>query len=164
MNSISELTQLPTITLLSLVFVVLIGVLFHATYDEKVVDFGPTILTTTGIFFTFLGIAIGLKEFDVSNIQASVPALLNGLKTAFWASVAGVGGALTLKARYYAFGLPAKEGWGTGDRCDGRRSRREFEKHTLGTGWRQRGHARVATQTDAARLQRSPGRSKKSTN
>ena len=68
MNSISELTQLPTITLISVVFVLLVGVIFHATYDEKVVDFGPTILTTTGIFFTFLGIAIGLKEFDVSNI------------------------------------------------------------------------------------------------
>lgn len=109
MNSISELTQLPTITLISVVFVLLVGLIFHATYDEKVVDFGPTILTTTGIFFTFLGIAIGLKEFDVSNIQASVPALLNGLKTAFWASVAGVGGALTLKVRYYAFGLPARK-------------------------------------------------------
>ena len=98
-NSISELTQLPTITLVSVVLVLLIGVIFHATYNEKTVELGPTILTTTGIFFTFLGIAIGLKEFDVSNIQASVPALLGGLKTAFWASVGGVGAALTLKGR-----------------------------------------------------------------
>ena len=86
-----------------------LGLIFHAAYNEKAAEFGPTILTTTGIFFTFLGIAIGLIEFDVSNIQASVPALLGGLKTAFLASVAGVGGALTLKARHYVFGLPKKE-------------------------------------------------------
>ena len=108
MNTISELTQLPAITVSSLLLVLLVGVIFHVTYNEKAVEFGPTILTTTGIFFTFLGIAIGLKEFDVSNIQASVPALLGGLKTAFWASVAGVGGALTLKARHYVFGVRVK--------------------------------------------------------
>jgi hypothetical protein len=108
-NTLSEITQLPTITLASLLLVFLVGVIFHAKYDEKTADFGPTILTTTGIFFTFLGIAIGLKEFDVSNVQASVPALLGGLKTAFWASVAGVGGALTLKARHYVFGWPVKK-------------------------------------------------------
>ena len=42
-----------------------------------------------------------------ANVQASVPALLEGLKTAFWASVAGVGGALTLKFRDHAFGVRA---------------------------------------------------------
>ena len=109
MNMISELTQLPAITLGSLLLVLLVAVIFHVAYNEKAVESGPTILTTTGIFFTFLGIAIGLIEFDVSNIQASVPALLGGLKTAFLASVAGVGGALTLKARHYIFGLPAKK-------------------------------------------------------
>lgn len=109
MHTISDFLQLPAITLISLAFVLLLVVLFHAKYSEKTIDFGPTILTTTGIFFTFLGIAIGLKEFDVANIQASVPALLAGLKTAFWASVAGVGGALTLKGRHYIFGLPARK-------------------------------------------------------
>ena len=106
---IPELTQLPIITLVSVSLVLLITVIFHGTYSDKTVEFGPTILTTTGIFFTFLGIAIGLKEFDVSNIQASVPELLAGLKTAFWASVAGLGAALTLKARHYAFGLPVRK-------------------------------------------------------
>jgi actin-like ATPase involved in cell morphogenesis len=58
-------------------------------------------LTTFGIFATFVGIAIGLINFDEQDVQASVPALLAGLKTAFLASVAGVGGALTLKFRHY---------------------------------------------------------------
>jgi hypothetical protein len=97
------------LTLFSIVFVLLLGLAFHSTYSDKAVDFGPTILTTTGIFFTFLGIAIGLRDFNVTNIQASVPALLDGLKTAFWASVVGVGAALTLKIRYYIFGAPGKE-------------------------------------------------------
>jgi hypothetical protein len=87
-NDNLALTQLPLFTLAS----VLLGAIIHVSNNEKTVEFGPTILTTTGIFLTFLGIAVGLKEFDVSSIQASVPALLGGLKTAFWASVAGVGG------------------------------------------------------------------------
>lgn len=110
MNALSELTQFPPITLISILLVLLLWVFLHLTYNERTLEFGPTILTTTGIFFTFFGIAIGLKEFDVSNIQASVPALLGGLKTAFWASVFGVGGALTLKFRHYLFGLKAKKG------------------------------------------------------
>src|SRR5258708_8276143 len=77
--------------------------LFNIFYNEKAVSFGATILTTLGIFATFLGIAIGLSEFDANNIQASVHALLGGLKTAFWASVAGVGGALLLKFRHQFF-------------------------------------------------------------
>ena len=163
-NSISELTQLPTITLISVVFVLLVGLIFHATYDEKVVDFGPTILTTTGIFFTFLGIAIGLKEFDVSNIQASVPALLNGLKTAFWASVAGVGGALTLKVRYYAFGLPARKDGepATGATVD------DLAENLRSIHWALAGDSEATLVSQLKlmrqRLQRSPRCSKKSAN
>jgi hypothetical protein len=82
-------------------------VYFHCRFSHKTVANGPTLLTTAGIFATFVGIAMGLAEFDASNIQASVPNLLAGLKTAFWASVAGVGGALTLKFRDHAIGVHA---------------------------------------------------------
>lgn len=85
---------LPSHTQFFLGFVTLLTLYFHVKYDEKTLTYGPTILTTTGIFATFFGIALGLADFDTTNIQASVPALLSGLKTAFWASVAGVGGAL----------------------------------------------------------------------
>ena len=47
-----------------------------------------------------------------NNIQASVPALLGGLQTAFWASVAGVGGALLLKFRHQYFDRSVAEGTG----------------------------------------------------
>jgi hypothetical protein len=103
---------LPQHTQLMLAVILFFWLLFNLFYNEKAVSFGPTILTTLGIFATFLGIAFGLSEFDANNIQASVPALLGGLKTAFWASVAGVGGALLLKFRHQFFDRIVSEGTG----------------------------------------------------
>lgn len=100
---------LPLVAQTSVAFVVLLTIFFHATFRQKTVSYAPTILTTTGIFFTFLGIALGLANFNTENVQASFPALLGGLKTAFWASVAGVGGALTIKFRHYFFGVRQEE-------------------------------------------------------
>ncbi len=88
-----------------MLFMGILTLLFHIRFNEKTISYAPTILTTTGIFATFLGIALGLVEFDSTNVQSSVPNLLNGLKTAFWASVAGVGGALTIKFRHFFFGV-----------------------------------------------------------
>ena len=95
---------LPWVTRIFLVAILFLTFAFHWSFTRKAVVFGPTILTTTGIFATFFGIAIGLAEFDAANVQSSLPALLTGLKTAFWASVVGVGGALTLKFRDYTLG------------------------------------------------------------
>ncbi len=50
----------------------------------------PTLLTTFGILGTFLGISTGLLHFDVTNIEASIPLLLNGLKMAFITSITGI--------------------------------------------------------------------------
>lgn len=102
---ISFFAALPRETQAFIGAIVLLTVIFHLKYTEKTVAYGPTILTTTGIFATFIGIALGLSKFNEADIQASVPALLAGLKTAFWASVAGVGGALTLKFRHYFAGI-----------------------------------------------------------
>jgi len=57
-----------------------------------------------GIFFCFLGIALGLMHFDPNDVRASVPQLLDGIRTSFWASVTGIFWALTLKARVVFFG------------------------------------------------------------
>lgn len=77
---------------------------FHKKFDSKVVVKAPAILMTMGIFCTFVGIALGLLYFDATNIADGVPKLLNGIKTAFWASVFGVGGALTIKIRDIVWG------------------------------------------------------------
>ncbi|CAM3679917.1 hypothetical protein [Polynucleobacter antarcticus] len=68
-------------------------------YDRFAATHGPEILTTMGIFGCFVGIALALLSFDPKDVTNSVPQLLNGVKTAFWASVCGVFGALAIKLR-----------------------------------------------------------------
>lgn len=55
-----------------------------------VYDSIPSVFTTLGVFGTFVGIYFGLREFDVNDITASIPALLEGLKTAFLTSIWGI--------------------------------------------------------------------------
>lgn len=52
---------------------------------------------TIGIFGTFFGVFLGLYSFDTDNITESVPVLINGLKTAFLTSLAGLGANLLLR-------------------------------------------------------------------
>lgn len=56
-----------------------------------------SIVTVIGVLGTFLGIAIGLYQFDTENIEASVPALLEGLKVAFVSSIVGIIVSILLK-------------------------------------------------------------------
>ena len=56
-----------------------------------------SIVTVIGVLGTFFGIAIGLYQFDTGDIEASVPALLGGLKVAFITSILGIIGSIVLK-------------------------------------------------------------------
>src|SRR5216684_389413 len=90
--------ELPIITQWAIVLIALSALLVHFVfYNARTAHDAPSIFTTTGIFFTFVGIAEGLLSFNANEIEASVPALLSGLKTAFVASVVGVGAALSIK-------------------------------------------------------------------
>ncbi len=106
-NSVWQMfLTLPPITQWAVSMLVVCLVIAHLfRYNEQTVYEGPSIFTTAGIFFTFLGIAEGLYEFNPQKIDASIPTLLDGLKTAFIASVVGVGAALSLKLRYTIFGV-----------------------------------------------------------
>ncbi|MEJ2072772.1 MAG: hypothetical protein P8X79_04845 [Reinekea sp.] len=74
---------------------------FHGpVYSAHTANYSPSILTSIGIFGTFLGVALGLAGFDPNAIEDSVPQLLEGLKTAFWTSIFGLMGALSIKFRY----------------------------------------------------------------
>jgi len=53
-------------------------------------DLIPSMFTTIGILGTFGGIAYGLWFFNPEDIEKSIPTLLKGLKTAFFASIAGI--------------------------------------------------------------------------
>lgn len=101
---LTRLQSLPLDTQIFIAFILFVALTFHIRFNARTVANGPTILTTLGIFATFFGIAIGLANFDQANIQESIPHLLQGLKTAFWASVVGVGCALTIKFRDQLFG------------------------------------------------------------
>src|SRR6516164_11385286 len=83
--------------------ITLCGLYFHLKYSEAIAHKAPPFLTTLGILGTFTGIALGLLDFNVSEVQKSVPALIEGIKTAFWASAWGILCALTVKARDIAF-------------------------------------------------------------
>lgn len=93
------LASLSKETIVSVVLIGLATLYFHVRFTAKNAAIAPSMLTTSGIFATFLAIALGLYGFDAKNVQSSVPHLLDGLRTAFWASVFGVGGALTIKLR-----------------------------------------------------------------
>lgn len=66
--------------------------LSHSTVHK---DF-KSVLVSVGVLGTFIGIVIGLWEFDTSDISTSVPKLLDGLKTAFLTSIIGMGLAILL--------------------------------------------------------------------
>lgn len=55
------------------------------------------ISSTIGVLGTFVGISIGLWEFDPNNITESVPMLLTGMKIAFATSIVGMSGAIFMK-------------------------------------------------------------------
>src|SRR3989344_5264847 len=58
---------------------------------KRGVQEGQMIATGFGILGTFVGIVVGLINFDVTNIEQSVPGLLDGLRFAFITSIVGMG-------------------------------------------------------------------------
>ncbi len=96
--------NLSPLTEFAILLISVVGIAFHLRWSRRAALLGPTLLTTLGIFFCFTGIAWGLLDFDPNDVRAGVPHLLEGIRTSFWASVAGIGFALTLKARQMLFG------------------------------------------------------------
>jgi len=82
-----------------LVLIAIFALVFHATYSPSTADKAPAFLTTLGILGTFVGIAIGLMDFNTMDISRSVPTLIDGVKTAVWASAFGIFCAITIKMR-----------------------------------------------------------------
>ena len=97
-------TNLNGLTQSAIVIITVIAILFHVRWTRRNTAIGPTFLTTLGIFFCFIGIAWGLLNFDPSDVKFSIPRLLEGIRTSFWASVAGIFWALTIKARVAIWG------------------------------------------------------------
>lgn len=66
--------------------------------NRRVVEYFPTLVSTLGVLGTFWGITKGLIAFDTTDLDRSIPGLLDGLKTAFFTSLAGMIGSMILSA------------------------------------------------------------------
>lgn len=104
---------MPILSTQTYVFIALIiigAIIAHVKFDEKSAHSAPGILITFGIFATFYGIALGLYDFNMQDVETSLPSLIEGIKLAFWASVVGIGSALSLKVRYALWGVKNESG------------------------------------------------------
>ena len=68
----------------------LIVILFFLSVGKNAKRNYKNEIVSLGVFGTFVGIAIGLYHFDVTDIKISMPLLLDGLKTAFITSGVGI--------------------------------------------------------------------------
>lgn len=66
--------------------------------NRRIIEYFPTLVSTLGVLGTFGGITKGLMAFDTSDLDQSIPGLLDGLKTAFFTSLAGMIGSMFLSA------------------------------------------------------------------
>lgn len=76
------MTTLFIITMIIVLFILSISKNSTRNYKNEIVSLG--------VLGTFIGIAMGLYHFDVTDIKTSMPFLLNGLKTAFITSGVGI--------------------------------------------------------------------------
>lgn len=90
--------------ILTIIFILcLLLIYLYARYSLKneknahFVEYAPSLLTSLGIFGTFLGIVIGLLNFNPQNIDGSIQQLLEGLKIAFITSIGGIAGSIAIK-------------------------------------------------------------------
>ena len=63
---------------------------------RRLINQFPSLISTLGVLFTFIGITVGLVGFDTSDLDTSIPLLLDGLKTAFVTSIMGMLGSMIL--------------------------------------------------------------------
>ncbi|MCA3274745.1 MAG: hypothetical protein ING26_04420 [Roseomonas sp.] len=84
-------------SILLLTGIAILGVITRSTRLARLSAAAPSLLTTIGVLGTFVGILIGLMNFDVADISKSVPQLLEGMKTAFVTSVFGMSGGISVK-------------------------------------------------------------------
>ncbi|WP_133622661.1 type II Zorya anti-phage system protein ZorA2 [Erwinia sp. LJJL01] len=70
----------------------------YKNIHSKFREYAPTLMGALGILGTFIGIIIGLLDFNTESIDTSIPVLLGGLKTAFITSIVGMFFAIAFNA------------------------------------------------------------------
>jgi len=90
LHQLDSMKVMGAFTLLMLVFFAAALAALARGRAEAFARSTPALLTTLGILGTFLGIAIGMLDFDARDIEYSIPLLLDGLKLAFVTSIVGI--------------------------------------------------------------------------
>ena len=89
-----------------IIYLIMIVIVFFKVIKYNKLDnkekrnFYINLLPILGVIGTFLGICLGLANFNSNEIESSVPQLLQGLKTAFWTSFIGTSWTVFLNVRY----------------------------------------------------------------
>ena len=89
-----------------IIYLIMIVIVFFKVMKYNKLDnkekrnFYINLLPILVVIGTFLGICLGLANFNSNEIESSVPQLLQGLKTAFWTSFIGTSWAVFLNIRY----------------------------------------------------------------
>ncbi|MDD9841295.1 MAG: hypothetical protein OXU76_01305, partial [Alphaproteobacteria bacterium] len=82
----------------------------HHKAAERLKDLpSPTLFLLIGIGGTFLGIWLGLRDFDVNNIKGSISELIDGLTIAFTTSITGIFYTIFYRAFVALFGVTQKQ-------------------------------------------------------
>lgn len=89
-----------------IVAAIILSLIFIKRDDTSALKSLPSIFTIIGVFGTFVGISIGLMNFnaDPGAIEDSVSFLLSGMKTAFGSSVLGMGAAVGIRIYNVVYG------------------------------------------------------------
>ena len=84
----------PTVTEFFIILTLVVFVIAcHQGFKGKhsrFLEHAPNVMTSLGILGTFIGIVIGLLQFNPTEIDTSISSLLEGLKTAFITSFIGM--------------------------------------------------------------------------
>lgn len=96
-GNIDFITDLFLVIIIAVAIVGIVGRLYKKiNFFESL----PNVAVSLGILGTFVGICIGLYNFDVRDIDKSIPGLLGGLKTAFITSIAGIIASIIMRIVY----------------------------------------------------------------
>lgn len=101
LQTIENVTWVATVVIVLCTLISLIYVQYVRSHDDFIVkrrllENLPTFISTLGVIGTFLGITLGLLNFDTNDLDNSIPLLLESLKTAFFTSLAGMVGSIIL--------------------------------------------------------------------
>ena len=106
---LTSISEDPNITFFSILIIILtflgsvLPIIFSSEKLRSVAVSLPSLLPAIGLVGTFIGIYLGLVDFNPADIDGSLPSLLAGLKVAFTTSILGIIGSLVVKLSTYFY-------------------------------------------------------------